>query len=187
MRRRAQPDARSLGARSAASLYSGAARVGQRDARRDWRGRAGGAADADAQDAFCGGAGCTIAAIFDQSPRGNHLDGRARAPRLRRPRGERDARAFVTLGGRKVYGACFEQEPLGDAQGGRLSAAIRVQVATARRASAKATSPSRYMVLVGHHFNGACCFDYGNADPTTSATTARGRWRRSAGRTARGA
>ena len=33
-----------------------------------------GFADADAQEAFCGGIGCVILTIFDQSRFGNHLD-----------------------------------------------------------------------------------------------------------------
>lgn len=69
--------------------------------------RAGGPADAAAQDAFCAGAArCKIATIFDQSPKANHL---YTAPARH---GYKDlqvdaARAPLTLGGAKVYAAYF--------------------------------------------------------------------------------
>ncbi len=123
---------------------------------------AGGAADADAQDAFCGGGGggCTIAAIFDQSPRGNHL---TVAP-ARHGYVDLEVNATrepLSLGGRRVYGALFEQAPL-------AGAPKEVGVGYRRdNTSGVATGDepeSLYMVTSGTRFNDACCFDYGNAE-----------------------
>ena len=72
----------------------------------------GGAADAARQDAFCAGAAfCGVSAIYDQSPRANHLltaPGGGAAPRPDRP--VNASRLRVTLGGgaAAVYGAFFE-------------------------------------------------------------------------------
>ena len=45
----------------------------------------GGFADSAAQDAFCTGTTCTISIIYDQSPKGNHLEARPRVGPSRHP------------------------------------------------------------------------------------------------------
>ena len=70
----------------------------------------GGVADAAAQDKYCSaaGLGCTIAAIYDQSPQGNHL----RAAHARRGSIDLEVNASadpLTLNGKKVYSAFFQR------------------------------------------------------------------------------
>eukprot|EP00047_Mylnosiga_fluctuans_P005722 m.242294 g.242294 ORF g.242294 m.242294 type:complete len:332 (+) comp14004_c0_seq1:3-998(+) len=112
----------------------------------------GGVANAAAQDAFCAGVQCVIQRIYDQSERHNHLD-------VAPPGGahrERDApvnatKLSVSVSGKKVYAAYFE--------GGMGYRNDQTNgVATGNSAE------TLYMVTSGQHYNGGCCFDYGNAE-----------------------
>ncbi|KDR69446.1 hypothetical protein GALMADRAFT_77442 [Galerina marginata CBS 339.88] len=126
---------------------------------------AGGVANAATQDSFCASTTCVITTIFDQTGRGNHL---TQAP----PGGFRgpEANGFdnlasatgapVTLNGRKAYGVFISP-----GTGYRNNAAS----GTAKGDAAQ----GMYAVLDGTHFNGACCFDYGNAE-TSSRDTGNG-------------
>jgi hypothetical protein len=104
----------------------------------------GGAANAGAQDAFCGAAPCHIFRIYDQSPMANHLD-------LGPPGGEwkhadlpvNATADAVTVGGRAVYGAYFETK-----QGYRND--VTRGVATGNE------EETLYMVTSGTHVNGGC-------------------------------
>lgn len=113
---------------------------------------AGGFADSAAQDAFCWRSTCIVQRIFDQSPRGNHLDiappgGAARHP----DNGVNASRHKLMVGGHPAYGASFE-----GGMGYRIENTSGI---------AKGDEPeSMYMVAAGKHYNGACCFDYGNAE-----------------------
>jgi len=113
---------------------------------------AGGYADSSTQDAFCGAAACSVVRIFDQSLRGNHLDtappGGA-APK--HDRGVNASRSNLMVGGHAVYAAYFE-----GGMGYRNDNTSGI---------AKGDEPeSMYMVTSGKHYNGGCCFDYGNAE-----------------------
>ena len=113
---------------------------------------AGGYADAAAQDTFCASTNCTITRIFDQSDHGNHIN---RAPwggaSKHHEEGVNATKHPVTIGGNKVYGAYFEGR-----MGYRCDSTWGV---------ATGNEPeSMYMVTAGDHFNGGCCFDYGNAE-----------------------
>ncbi|KAJ7182217.1 glycoside hydrolase family 54 protein [Mycena crocata] len=123
---------------------------------------AGGTANAAAQDSFCAGTTCLITIIFDQSGRNNHL---TQAP----PGGFSgpESNGFdnlaaadgapVTLNGQKAYGV-FVSPGTGyrnDATNG---------IATGDAAE------GMYAVLDGTHFNGGCCFDYGNAETSARDT-----------------
>eukprot|EP00937_MAST-01D_sp_MAST-1D-sp2_P007643 g7643.t1 len=115
---------------------------------------AGGVADGAAHDAFCGAANCTVAAIFDQSPRGNHL---LPAPARR---GHTDlqadaSRARLTVGGRGVHGAYFSQEPL---RGAPKEVGVGYRADNTTGVARGDDPESMYMVLDGTHYNGACCF-----------------------------
>ncbi|KAF2133096.1 carbohydrate-binding module family 42 protein [Dothidotthia symphoricarpi CBS 119687] len=117
---------------------------------------AGGVANAAAQDTFCASTTCLITIIYDQSGRGNHL---TQAP----PGGFNGPEsngydnlasaigAPVTLNGQKAYG-------------------VFVSPGTGYRNDAVSGSATgdaaegMYAVLDGTHYNGACCFDYGNAE-----------------------
>ncbi|KAI1179581.1 fungal alpha-L-arabinofuranosidase [Nemania sp. FL0916] len=126
---------------------------------------AGGVANAATQDSFCSGTTCLITIIYDQSGRGNHLTqappGGFNGPE---PGGYDNLAsatgAPVTLNGQKAYG-------------------VFVSPGTGYRnnkASGTATGDAAegmYAVLDGTHYNGGCCFDYGNAE-TNSRDTGNG-------------
>jgi uncharacterized membrane protein YgcG len=111
----------------------------------------GGFADAAAQDAFCAGTTCLITILYDQSPQGNHLKVGPRGGY-----GSADVEAFasaapLSVGGHPVY-------------------ALYVTPGTGYRNNrtkgiATGDQPEgMYMVASGTHYNGECCFDYGNAE-----------------------
>ena len=128
---------------------------------------AGGIAEAAAQDAFCTGSSCTISKIYDQSGKANHL---TKAPGGSKDYGPNDdveavADALpIQLGGQKVYGLHVVGSPSWTSTG---------QVGyrnTATSGIAKGDDPeSMYMVTDGTYTNGACCFDFGNAEMTPVA------------------
>ncbi|KAF7348740.1 Alpha-L-arabinofuranosidase B domain protein [Mycena venus] len=123
---------------------------------------AGGVANAAAQDSFCARTTCLIATIFDQSGRGNHL---TQAP----PGGFSgpSANGFdnlapadgapVTLNGQKAYGVFISS-----GTGYRNDATNGIATGDA--------AEGMYAVLDGTHFNGGCCFDYGNAETSARDT-----------------
>jgi len=108
------------------------------------------------QDTFCEGTSCYILRIFDQSPRGNHLDTAPAGGACRPAHGGGLApvnatKERISIGGNSVYGAYFE-----GGQGYRND--VTSGVATGEGAE------TMYMVTRGDHYNGGCCFDYGNAE-----------------------
>jgi len=123
---------------------------------------AGGVANAAAQDSFCASTTCLITIIYDQSGRGNHL---TQAP----PGGfsgpesngyDNLASAIgapVTLNGQKAYGVFMSP-----GTGYRNNAAVGTATGDA--------AEGMYAVLDGTHYNGACCFDYGNAETSSHDT-----------------
>ncbi|KAI0467978.1 Arabinosidase B [Xylaria cf. heliscus] len=126
---------------------------------------AGGVANAAAQDSFCASTTCLITIIYDQSGRGNHL---TQAP----PGGFNGPEsngydnlasaigAPVTLNGQKAYGVFVSP-----GTGYRNNAASGTATGDA--------AEGMYAVLDGTHYNGGCCFDYGNAE-TNSRDTGNG-------------
>ena len=117
---------------------------------------AGGIANGGAHDSFCGGTTCLISIIYDQSGRNNHLT-QAQKGAFAGP----DANgadylsagggAPATLNGQRVYGVFITP-----GSGYRNNAVS---------GTAKGDEPEGiFAVLDGTHFNGACCFDYGNAE-----------------------
>ncbi|KAE8369906.1 Arabinosidase B [Aspergillus caelatus] len=123
---------------------------------------AGGVANASAQDSFCAGTTCLITIIYDQSGRDNHL---TQAP----PGGFSGPEsngydnlasavgAPVTLNGHKAYGVFMSP-------GTGYSNNAASGTATGDEAE------GMYAVLDGTHYNGACCFDYGNAEISSKDT-----------------
>lgn len=117
---------------------------------------AGGVANAGTQDSFCAGTTCLISIIYDQSGRGNHLTqappGGFQGPDVNGYDNLASATAApVTLNGQKAYGVFVSpgtgyrnNNPSGTARGD--------------------VSEGMYAVLDGSHYNGGCCFDYGNAE-----------------------
>lgn len=113
---------------------------------------AGGFANAADQESFCAEGGCTITRIFDQSPKGNHLEMAPAGGYVPHPDKAVRADAHkLSAGGHTVYGAYFE-----GGMGYRND-----------RTSGVATGEdpqTMYMVTSGRHYNDKCCFDYGNAE-----------------------
>ncbi|KAF6807052.1 alpha-L-arabinofuranosidase B domain protein [Colletotrichum musicola] len=126
---------------------------------------AGGVSNAAAQDRFCAGTTCLITIIYDQSGHGNHL---TQAP----PGGFSGPEANgydnlasaigapVTLNGERAYGV-FISPGTGYRNNAVTGTAIGDQ------------AEGMYAVLDGTHYNGGCCFDYGNAE-TSSRDTGNG-------------
>lgn len=122
----------------------------------------GGYANAAAQDAFCAGAACVITIIYDQSGRANHLTQAPPGPTFPGPLPDgrdilSDAMAApVSIGGRRVYGVYIS--PGGGYRNNKVSG------------TALGDEPEgMYAVVDGTHFNGGCCFDYGNAEVDNDA------------------
>jgi hypothetical protein len=113
---------------------------------------AGGYADAAAQDSFCSGTSCVITVVYDQSGRGNNLTQAPAGGAAGGPDNLADATAApTTVGGHRAYG-------------------VYVAPGTGYRNNhtngiATGDNPEgMYAVFDGTHYNGGCCFDYGNAE-----------------------
>ncbi|KAJ7031969.1 alpha-L-arabinofuranosidase [Mycena alexandri] len=121
---------------------------------------AGGVANAAAQDSFCAGTTCVISSIFDQTGRSNHL---TQAPAGgATPGAGPDFLAAadgapVTLNGQKVYGVFISP-----GTGYRNDKTNGIATGDA--------AEGLYAIFDGTHFNGGCCFDYGNAEVSANDT-----------------
>jgi hypothetical protein len=116
----------------------------------------GGVANAATQDSFCASTTCLITIIYDQSGRENHLyqapPGGFNGPDVNGYDNFASAiGAPVTLNGQKAYGV-FISPGTGYRNNKVSGTAIDDQ------------PEGMYAVLDGTHYNGACCFDYGNAE-----------------------
>ncbi|MER7667315.1 arabinofuranosidase catalytic domain-containing protein [Kitasatospora sp. NPDC096128] len=119
---------------------------------------AGGYADAAAQDAFCAGTTCVITVIYDQSGRGNHLTQAPGGGAAPGPDNLANATlAPTTLNGHRVYGVYV-------APGTGYRNNHTSGVATGDQPE------GMYAILDGSHYNGGCCFDYGNAETSSNDT-----------------
>ena len=119
---------------------------------------AGGFANAAAQDSFCAGTTCVITTIYDQSGRGNNLTQAPGGGAAGGPDNLANANALpLTVGGHHVYG-------------------VYVAPGTGYRndhTSGIATGDNpegEYAIFDGTHYNGGCCFDYGNAETSNNDT-----------------
>ncbi|CRK15048.1 hypothetical protein BN1708_011317, partial [Verticillium longisporum] len=124
---------------------------------------AGGVADAGRQDRFCAGTTCVITVIYDQSKNNNHLTqapgGDFAGPAADRADNLASAiEAPVQLfGNKKAYGVF-------------IAPGTGYRNNTAQRTARGDAAQGMYAVVDGTHFNGGCCFDYGNAETSTSNT-----------------
>src|SRR6185437_16139129 len=117
---------------------------------------AGGYADATAQDDFCANTYCWITTLYDQSGHGNNL--------VQAPHGGFSGPAMggfnnipvadwapVTIMGHKVYGVF-------------IAPGMGLRWDDAHGTAVDDQSEGQYWVVDGHHYNGGCCYDYGNAE-----------------------
>ena len=126
-----------------------------------------GFADAGAQAAFCPpSTKCYIEQIFDQSGRNNHLK-KVIVPVPNQhgwpKNGPNAMREEITVGGNPVYSAYFE--------GGQDNVNNTNNAGTIgfrcnnKNGTAVGDEPETvFAVLGGRHYNGGCCFDYGNSE-----------------------
>ncbi|KAI6368359.1 hypothetical protein MCOR25_004656 [Pyricularia grisea] len=124
--------------------------------------KAGGVANAATQDNFCSGTTCVISIIYDQSGKQNHLTQAPPGAFQGPASGGYDNLASatgapVTLNGQKAYGVFISP-----GMGYRNNKAV--DTATGDEAQ------GMYAVFDGTHYNGDCCFDYGNAETSSTDT-----------------
>ena len=117
---------------------------------------AGGFANAATQDSFCSGTTCVITIIYDQSGRGNNLTqappGGFNGPAAGGFDNLANATAApTTINGHKAYGV-FVAPGTGYRDNNTTGIATGDQ------------PEGMYAIFDGTHFNGGCCFDYGNAE-----------------------
>jgi len=119
---------------------------------------AGGYVNAAAQDSFCSGTTCVITVIYDQSGRGNNLTQAPAGGAAGGPDNLANATAApTTINGHKAYGVFV-------APGTGYRNDHTSGIATGDAAQ------GMYAVLDGTHYNGGCCFDYGNAETSNNDT-----------------
>ncbi|KAJ4349504.1 uncharacterized protein N0V89_008120 [Didymosphaeria variabile] len=117
---------------------------------------AGGVANAAAQDTFCASTTCLITIIYDQSGKSNHLTqappGGFNGPETNHYDNLASATgAPVTLNGNKAYGVFIS--PGTGYRNNKVSGSATGDAAE-----------GMYAIFDGTHYNGGCCFDYGNAE-----------------------
>jgi hypothetical protein len=119
---------------------------------------AGGYADAASQDSFCAGTSCVITRIYDQTGRGNDLTQAPGGGAAGGPDNLADATAApITINGNKAYGVYV-------AAGTGYRNNSTNGIATGDQAE------GMYAIFDGTHYNGGCCFDYGNAETSSNDT-----------------
>jgi non-reducing end alpha-L-arabinofuranosidase len=113
---------------------------------------AGGIANAATQNSFCSGTTCVITEIYDQSGNGNNLTDAPGGGAAGGPDGLANATAApVTVGGHAAYGVY-------------IAAGDGYRDDSTRNIVTGNNLEGEYAIFDGTHFNGGCCFDYGNAE-----------------------
>ncbi len=123
---------------------------------------AGGTANAASQDQFCSGTTCLIQTIYDQSGKGNHLTqaagGQFSGPDANGADNLASAiGAPVLVNGSKAYGVF-------------VSPGTGYRKDTTNGVATGNQPEGMYAVFDGTHYNGNCCFDYGNAETSRTNT-----------------
>ena len=117
---------------------------------------AGGYANAAAQDSFCAGTSCVITIVYDQSGKGNNLTQAPAGGAAGGPDNLANAIAApTTLNGNKAYGVFV-------APGTGYRDNHTTGIATGDQPEGE------YAIFDGTHYNGGCCFDYGNAETNSN-------------------
>jgi hypothetical protein len=136
-----------------------------------------GVADASVQDAFCGTAAhaCTISIIYDQTGNGNDLKVAhvcptcSGCPADSTKKGQPDVEAFadgvkITIAGHPAYGVHILP------CGGGIPNQTGYRCDTPSKTATGDQPESVYFVVDGVDANSGCCFDYGNASTTDTAS-----------------
>jgi len=119
----------------------------------------GGFADGGSQDTFCSGTTCVITVVYDQSGKGNDLwyQGSTMVPGSTSSSPSKATSEALTLSGHKVYSLYIN---LGNSY----------WVDASKSGIPLGSQPEGlYMVTSGKHYNGGCCFDYGNSETDRKA------------------
>jgi hypothetical protein len=114
----------------------------------------GGFADAAQQDTFCMGTTCTIMRIYDQSDHGNFLEAEIPGSTVGGFQGQTAANAAaetLNVGGNKVYSLFTRPYQAYWRDGSQSGMPLGAE------------PQGIYIVTSGTHFNGGCCYNYGNA------------------------
>lgn len=114
---------------------------------------AGGFADSAQQDAFCTGTTCTIWRVYDQSGHGNFLEAETPDSSVKGAQGQTAANATaesLTVGGNKVYSLYTRPRQAYWRDGSKSGMPVGAE------------PQGIYMITSGTHFNGGCCYNYGN-------------------------
>jgi hypothetical protein len=115
---------------------------------------AGGFADSAQQDSFCMGTTCTIWRVYDQSGHGNFIEAETPDSSVGGFRGQTAASATaeaLTVGGNRVYSLYTRPNQAYWRDGSQSGMPLGAE------------PQGVYMVTSGTHYNGGCCYNYGNA------------------------
>ena len=122
----------------------------------------GGVANSSTQDSFCSGTTCTILRVYDQSAHGNFLEAETPDSTLGEGANAHTGHTGMTaasataeslmVGGHKVYSLYTKPSQAYWRDGSKSGMPVGSE------------PQGIYMVTSGKHFNGACCYDYGNGE-----------------------
>jgi hypothetical protein len=123
-----------------------------------------GHADVATHDGFCAGRSCVVSIIYDQTPNGNHLT--PSPPGGAKPSPGKPATIGdlpTTMNGHAVYGLRFKPGE------GYRAACTGCTYPTGAAGTAVDDEPQTiYMVTSQHDLVNGCCFDYGNAERSST-------------------
>ncbi|NMO53803.1 alpha-N-arabinofuranosidase [Actinoplanes sp. TBRC 11911] len=116
----------------------------------------GGYADATEQDRFCAGTTCLVTKLYDQSPMHNDLTQPPRGGFSGPAMGGYDNlpiadMAPITVDGHKAYGIF-------------IAPGMGLRDNDTRGVAVDDEPEGMYWIVDGQHYNGGCCFDYGNGE-----------------------
>lgn len=115
---------------------------------------AAGFADSAVQDSFCQGTSCTIWRVYDQTGNENFLEAQTPDSTVGGFQNQTAANATaesITVGGHQVYSLFTRPSQAYWNDGSQTGMPIGAE------------PQGIYMVTSGEHFNGGCCYNYGNA------------------------
>jgi len=131
---------------------------------------AGGPADGLSQDTFCTST-CVVTKVYDQSGKGNDLEyqGSGSTPGGQDNPSTATKESFM-LGGHKVYSLWIDGTATTSAPGSTTNKPNSYWVDGSKKGVPTGSAPEGvYMVTSGTHYNGGCCFDYGNSETDRKA------------------